>query len=87
MGIVKDILTYRWAGAVHCRLSMHPSPALDALAREVNLSDDLKSYFQIDTAPARRLLQLVLARNLAYSEEIMSFAHAAEIAKRSWHSL
>jgi hypothetical protein len=80
MGVAEDIIAARIYGAVRCGLSSQPAPTLMELAREFGLREEQACYQEIDESAARRLIHLVLHRDLAYNAEIMPEARAAELA-------
>jgi hypothetical protein len=80
MGAVKDIVAERDAGAVRCGLSGMASPSVAEIAREFGLCDDAALYEEIGEIDARRLMRVVLHRDMAYGAEIMSEARATGLA-------
>src|SRR5262245_44035349 len=80
MAVHDDVITARRYGVVRCGVSSLASPTLPALAREFGLRDDPASYREIDESAARRLLQLILHRAMAYNAEIMPAERAAQLA-------
>jgi hypothetical protein len=77
-----EIITARKYGSVRCGLSSQPSPTVQELAREFGLRDEPSCYKEIEESSARRLVCLVLHRDLAYSAEIMLERRATELADR-----
>jgi hypothetical protein len=63
-------------------LSSQSSLTIPALAREFGLRDDLHAYQEIDEFTARRLIFLILHRDLAYNSEVMPESRATELADR-----
>ena len=79
MGVAEDIIAARIYGAVRCGLSLLPIPTVPELAREFGLRDEAGCYKEIDEPAARRLVQMVLHRDMAYNSEVMPEARAAEL--------
>lgn len=82
MAVSDEIIAARIYGSARCGLSSLPSPTLQVLAREFELREDASYYKEIDESSARRLVRLVLHRDLAYHAEIMPESRAAELADR-----
>jgi hypothetical protein len=82
MAVSDEIITARKYGSVHCGLSSGPSPSVQELAREFGLRDEPGCYKEIEESSARRLVCLVLHRDLAYNAEIISESRAAELTDR-----
>lgn len=82
MAVNDDIIAERTWGAVRCGRSAQFSPSVPQLAREFGLLDEPHCYREITEASARRLVHLVLHRDLAYHEEAMPDSRAAELADR-----
>ncbi|HXG11461.1 MAG TPA: hypothetical protein VNK04_17030 [Gemmataceae bacterium] len=80
MGVAEDIIAARIYGTVRCGLSSRASPTIPESAREFGLRDEAGCYKEIDEEAARRLLRLVLHRDMAYNVEIMPEVRAAELA-------
>jgi hypothetical protein len=80
MDIVAEIHAARTCGVVHCGYSAGGAGV--GLAAEFGLTSDHASYREIDAATARRLLEVILHRDLAYNDEIMPAARADELAGR-----
>lgn len=80
MGVAENIIAARKYGVVHCGVSSKSSPSIPELAREFGLVDNPDSYKEIDGAAARRLIQLILHRDLAYKAEVMPASRAAELS-------
>jgi hypothetical protein len=81
MAIFDEIPAARGYGVVRCGLSSQPSPTVPDLACEFGLLDDPACYREIDREAARRLVQLILHRDLAYFGKIMSQARAVQLAE------
>lgn len=77
MDIVAEIRAARGA-----RCGYSAGGAGTGLAAEFGLAPDPASYREIEAATARRLIELILHRDLAYHAEIMPAARAAELADR-----
>jgi hypothetical protein len=82
MAICDDILIARVDGVVHCGLLSQSSPSIPELAREFDLRDAIECYREIDATAARRLIQSILHRDLAYCAEIMSLDRAGELTEQ-----
>lgn len=79
--LLTDIIVARHVGVVHVGLSRAEAP-LPELAAEFGLVADASSLHEIDAKSARRLAERVLQRDLAYGQEIVPHATAAELAER-----
>lgn len=82
MEVSDEIIAARIYGFVRCGVSSQPSPTVQELAREFGLRDDPSCYKEIGVSSARRLVRLVLHRDLAYNVEIMSESRAAELTDK-----
>ncbi len=78
MDIVAEIHAARTCGVVHCGYSTRAAGV--GLAAEFGLAPEPASYREIDAATARRVLELILHRDMAYHSEIMPAGRAAELA-------
>jgi len=80
MGVAEDIIAARIYGAIRCGLSSRPGPNVSELAREFGLRDEAGCYKEIDEPAARRLVRMLLHRDMAYNAEVMPEARAADLA-------
>jgi hypothetical protein len=80
MGLVQDIIAIRICGAVRCGLSSRPSPTVPELAREFGLREEVECNKDIDEPDARRLVQMLLHRDVAYNAEVMPEARVTVLA-------
>lgn len=80
MGVAEDIIAARIYGAVRCGLSAQLAPTVPELAREFGLRAEATCYKEVDEPAARRLIQSLLHRDMAYNAEVMPEARAAELA-------
>ncbi|MFO0797040.1 MAG: hypothetical protein U0804_06150 [Gemmataceae bacterium] len=78
MDVVAEILAAR--GDARCGYSAGGAGV--GLAAEFGLAPDADRYREIDAATARRLIELVLHRDLAYRYELMPAARAVDLADR-----
>jgi hypothetical protein len=82
MGVAEDVIAARIYGVVRCGLSSLVSPSVPEVAREFGLFDEVVLYKEIDKPAARRVLQRVLHRDMAYNGEVMAEARAVELAEQ-----
>src|SRR4051794_13471233 len=82
MGVAEEIIADRIYGAVRCGVSSLRSPTVPELASEFGLRAEHACYQEIDEPAARRLVRMVLHRDMAYNAEVMPDARAAELADR-----
>ena len=75
-----EIHAARTDGVVRCGYSTRSDPM--ELAAEFGLAADPARYREIDAATARRLVEIILHRDLAYDAEIMPAGRAAALADR-----
>jgi hypothetical protein len=79
--VVFEAIVEARAGA-RCGFSSLPSPDVTELAREFGLFDGDACYKEIDEESARRLVEAVLRRDLAYNSELMPQAQARQLASQ-----
>lgn len=79
--VVFEAIVAARAGA-RCGFSSLPAPSVSELAREFGLFDGDACYKEIDQESARRLVEAVLWRDMAYNSELMPRAQAQQLASQ-----